>query len=312
MKRSRAKTIYAFCTLFLGYTFLCLTPLRSEEREHKKCSLSEIFDFNVILSKKDTKHTYWWLIFKCADLPMKVVKGFHDTVEVFQIVDFYQGEIRVLLTTVGGMGSVWRSEETHGDLFDIVVPHSYKQYDNYKYEFDGNVYKPKAKNDPYFIPNCDSLVAAVNISEVINNELNGRKSLIEAHRSAIKLYREVEKDSAATLLLNEMTRYIAISKVFVIGGIYDDRLSTKVDISIVNDLGFFLEQAGQFENARKILDGVISHHPDRIPAYLNIADAYMGLGKHSAARDYYKEYYERMVKAGKKQKIPTRVIQMLK
>lgn len=75
-----------------------------------------------------------------------------------------------------------------------------------------------------------------------------------------------------------------------------------------NDLGFLFEQAGFYPEAAELLKHITLKHPDRIVAYLNLADAYWALGKRAQAREAYDQYYEKMVAAKKPSKIPSRVI----
>jgi hypothetical protein len=78
-------------------------------------------------------------------------------------------------------------------------------------------------------------------------------------------------------------------------------------VGMFNDLGFFLEEAGQFQDAIDVLTEVIAKFPDRTPAFLNIADAYAGLKNNDKAKENYKKYIELMTTAGKQGKIPKRV-----
>lgn len=80
------------------------------------------------------------------------------------------------------------------------------------------------------------------------------------------------------------------------------------NVGIFNDLGFFLEETGQFRDAVDVLADVIVKFPDRTPAYLNIADAYAGLKNNDKAKENYKKYMDLMTKAGKQGKVPKRVI----
>ncbi|MHA6491896.1 tetratricopeptide repeat protein [Pseudomonas borbori] len=74
-----------------------------------------------------------------------------------------------------------------------------------------------------------------------------------------------------------------------------------------NDLGFLFEQAGYYQEAAELLKHITLKHPDRVVAYLNLADAYWGLGKKEPAKKAYSQYHEEMIKAGKEMRIPERV-----
>lgn len=75
-----------------------------------------------------------------------------------------------------------------------------------------------------------------------------------------------------------------------------------------NDLGFLFEQAGYYPEAAELLKHIPLKHPDRVVAYLNLADAYWALGKREQAQKAYNQYYERMVAAQKQSKTPHRVV----
>jgi len=83
------------------------------------------------------------------------------------------------------------------------------------------------------------------------------------------------------------------------------------EVEIFNDLGFFLEQAKRYKDAVEVLKAVLEVAPDRMVAYLNIGDAFLGLNDVSNAKAAYKEYQKRMLQSGKGSKIPKRIQQYL-
>ncbi|MHC8384671.1 tetratricopeptide repeat protein [Pseudomonas sp. LB3P14] len=76
-----------------------------------------------------------------------------------------------------------------------------------------------------------------------------------------------------------------------------------------NDLGFLFEQSGHYGEAVELLNYVVVNNPDRMVAYLNLADSYWGLGSKELAAESYKKYHSLMVQSGKTEKIPKRVIE---
>ncbi|WP_050483062.1 tetratricopeptide repeat protein [Pseudomonas sp. Ant30-3] len=76
-----------------------------------------------------------------------------------------------------------------------------------------------------------------------------------------------------------------------------------------NDLGFLFEQSGHYGEAVELLSYIVVSNPDRIVAYLNLADSYWGLGSKKLAAENYKKYHSLMVQSGKVEKIPKRVIE---
>ena len=85
------------------------------------------------------------------------------------------------------------------------------------------------------------------------------------------------------------------------------------DIPLMNDKAYYLEQAGAYAESIYILKKVISKSPDRVVAYLNIADAYWGNNEREEAKKSYEKYVELMKKQGKDtKKIPQRVYDRIK
>lgn len=78
-------------------------------------------------------------------------------------------------------------------------------------------------------------------------------------------------------------------------------------VQIANDYGFFLEQAGMYEEAVDVLYGVLTLAPDRMVAYLNLGDALWGLGEHGNAVNEYLIYSRTMEEVGLEEQIPERV-----
>ena len=60
--------------------------------------------------------------------------------------------------------------------------------------------------------------------------------------------------------------------------------------TIVNNLGFTLFKFEKYEESIGWLQKAIEIDPQRVVAYVNLADAYMKLGKTAEARQYYEKY----------------------
>ncbi len=82
---------------------------------------------------------------------------------------------------------------------------------------------------------------------------------------------------------------------------------TKGTLHIINDLGYFLVEAKRFSEGVKVLETVLSADSTRTPAYLNLGDAYVGLGQVDLAKTKYRKYCNQMEKAGMGDKIPARI-----
>jgi tetratricopeptide (TPR) repeat protein len=78
---------------------------------------------------------------------------------------------------------------------------------------------------------------------------------------------------------------------------------TVSNLEYYNDKGYYLEQSGLYKEAIYLLEKIIENFPDRTVAYINLGDAYWGLGKKEHAKKAYLVYVEQMTSKNKKEKI---------
>jgi tetratricopeptide (TPR) repeat protein len=83
-------------------------------------------------------------------------------------------------------------------------------------------------------------------------------------------------------------------------------------IYALNDYGFFLQEAENHQTAVPIFEAVIKEDSTRLVAYLNLADSFWALARKVEAKRFYQVYQRLMNKAGKLDKIPSRVGERLK
>ena len=83
---------------------------------------------------------------------------------------------------------------------------------------------------------------------------------------------------------------------------------TKNNLTAYNDIAYYLEQAGNYDEAHFLLEKIIINYPDRVVAYLNIADVYWALNEKEKANNAYNQYISLMTKDNKTDKIPQRVL----
>ncbi len=82
-------------------------------------------------------------------------------------------------------------------------------------------------------------------------------------------------------------------------------------LTTFNDIGYYLEQSGLYEEAIYLLEKIINQHPDRTVAYINLGDAYWGLGDKDKAQQAYKTYVKQMKANAKGTKIPKQVLERI-
>ena len=120
-----------------------------------------------------------------------------------------------------------------------------------------------------------------------------------ASRQAALLYRAGDKAGAVASL-----KPLLADKI--LDTLYDKPGNAGVS-RLLNDYGFYLAEAGDPKDAEEVLSIVLTEDPDRVPAYLNIADAQFALGRLPEARVNYRRYRELMMREGKADKVPPRV-----
>jgi tetratricopeptide (TPR) repeat protein len=84
------------------------------------------------------------------------------------------------------------------------------------------------------------------------------------------------------------------------------------NVEEANNLAFVLEGKKSYHQSIYILQAIIKQFPNRVVAYLNLADAYWGLGNIEEAKKYYEKYISLMKSQGKDlTKIPLRVYERI-
>ncbi|PZX01904.1 hypothetical protein DFS28_101251 [Pseudomonas sp. 478] len=125
---------------------------------------------------------------------------------------------------------------------------------------------------------------------------------------ALAAYKKLDKEK-----FNELMSYFLVSgdedsacapETYVVGKYYFPK-----NPGWSNDLGFLFEESGHYGEAVELLSYIVANNPDRVVAYLNLADSYWGLGNKKQAAENYKKYTSLMVQSGKNAKIPKRVIE---
>jgi tetratricopeptide (TPR) repeat protein len=214
-----------------------------------------------------------------------------DKVKVLLIVNEISN-YKILATRTNGYRDisfiVWKDPENHslGDVIDTAT-------------FNGTQYVKRTNHTAKIVLSDkqdfkeESVSIEKNLSDLCLSN-NGKSNLSKKYSETLTLFKSGKKSEAAQTLLKAVG-----PKPWTI----DNN-----NVGIFNDLGLFLEEAGQFQDAVDVLADVITKFPDRTPAYLNLADAYAGLKNNDKAKENYKKYRDLMTKAGKQAKIPPRVI----
>ncbi len=83
---------------------------------------------------------------------------------------------------------------------------------------------------------------------------------------------------------------------------------SKNKLEKLNNLAFYFEKSGNYQEAVDLLESITQQFPNRVVAYLNLADAYWGLDNEEKAKENYRKYVS-LMKSQKKDlsRIPKRV-----
>lgn len=137
------------------------------------------------------------------------------------------------------------------------------------------------------------------------------KRLEDAWNKATALYKRGDAKTASATMesaIGTIQLALAVSSYPVQG---DDPADKKL-VGEFNDFGFFLFGAGRFKDAVDVLGAVTDTETDRVPAYLNLADAQYASGDRAGAKTNYAEFRKRMAAAGKAASVPPRVAERLR
>lgn len=157
-----------------------------------------------------------------------------------------------------------------------------------------DAYKPIYENNPVFRWRIDK--KAIDIS--------GRENLISLYEIISDIY--YEKD------INNISPFHTMPKADLVRAIIyyiptTDLNINKKNIEKYNNIAFFFEELGLYNQAITILNQVINFNPERTVAHLNLADTYWKKNQKKLAKKSYQTYINVHKKSGVKNKIPDRV-----
>ncbi len=79
---------------------------------------------------------------------------------------------------------------------------------------------------------------------------------------------------------------------------------SKENLILYNDIAYYLEKLNAYKESIFLLEKIINQFPNRTVAYINLGDAYWGVGEEQKAKETYNKYIVLMKSSGKEQKIP--------
>ena len=96
---------------------------------------------------------------------------------------------------------------------------------------------------------------------------------------------------------------------FVINFLFKDLFKIAKNQVLLNNVGYYLERGGFYNEAIYILEEVVRNYPNRTVAFINLGDAYWGSASKNKAKDAYLKYIKLMKLGNNEKKIPQRVIE---
>lgn len=84
------------------------------------------------------------------------------------------------------------------------------------------------------------------------------------------------------------------------------------NLSNYNNIAYYLEKAKAYNEAIYLLEKILEKFPNRTVAYINLGDAYWGLGDTEKAKAAYQTYIKQMKESGKEKKIPKVILERVK
>lgn len=203
------------------------------------------------------------------------------------------------------------------------------------YEYNASTVKQKH----VYSFSCKNNIVYLTSKEIIKQSREGTvsdKIYLKNYVLKNQLYSELEdlgsslnnsllkNDSfAMTNLYNNLYEKIGIliysiknDSKFIDAPLEEDKYLKKVSIlntNKLNDVAYFLEQTGAYKESIYLLNEIIKKDPDRIVAYLNLADAQWGIEQFDNAKKSYQKYISLMKSQNKDlNKIPLRVKERIK
>ncbi len=187
---------------------------------------------------------------------------------------------QVLKTVSNGMRDIAIYQDDFSGSYEIDTIH-----------FNGQTY---SKPSTDVLSSEEALVVKL-YADAINIISKNSNSIDDIYKECLKLYKAGHVKEAASVLYS----------------IFNSSREKQItnSITVLNDLGFFLEQSDQHRKAIEVLENVVKQAPSRTVAYLNLGDAYLGAKDSTKALKNYTLYISQMKENGKESRIPRRVLE---
>jgi tetratricopeptide (TPR) repeat protein len=255
------------------------------------------FSFEKVILTNNTSEQYWIIDCDCD------CTGDNNTLN---LISWKINRDPILLLSIDNIKS-YRIIDKFTNKFKEIVAYTrdelpeggYNEGYNDTLIFDGKHYICKGTTHNISLSPFDTAAYLIKIKKNLFPRQNEAwRSIKENYIQSLSIFKSGKKPEAAQLLLKSIG-----SKPWTIDN---------SNVTIFNDLGYFLTEAAQYKDAVDVLVEVIAKFPDRTVAYLNIADAYSGLNNIIAAKENYQKYIVMMTNDGKQAKIPKRVTDFMK
>ena len=192
----------------------------------------------------------------------------------------------------------------NNDIFGTYIPYNQKHFNPYYNE-------EKILERLYETGTCDrKATKEANIEVLVNGKWIPQEQSWNTKEE--KVANTNQTSTNLSLTLNQLFENAKTNQKLTIENINEvlksEELNTK-NLQKYNDIAYYLQQSNANDEAIFLLEKIIEKFPNRTVAYLNLADAYNGVGSKEKAEINYEKYISLMKQDNKESKIPQRVLE---
>lgn len=194
------------------------------------------------------------------------------------------------------------------DEIEILKTGAYTQIPTYNpKEFYPYYNEEKILNRLYETGTCDKeLTQKANIEVLVGDKWIAQEQSWNIKKEEISNTIQLNLNEVLKNLKEKKETNLSIENLNEI--LKNEELNQKT-VQKYNDIAYYLQQKNVNNEAIFLLEKIIEKFPNRIVAYLNLADAYDGLGNKEKAKKNYGKYINLMKQDNKEVKIPKRVLE---
>lgn len=270
---------------------------KTESELKDSCKIS-LYQTEVMLLRDQLNKSLYYLKVKNSNSELEKVLDFSD--EEFTDIKLVCKDTSFIISLQNNFGNnYWFTHltfEINKELAETLITRIYRSESNR----NGTYISGKNLNKKTLLKDFKiNLLDSIKTTQIYSFE-----GFQEEKEPEIKQYFDLIKNLSQENRIEELK--LAGNK-FVLNYILEKITLKSSNLSQYNDIGYYLERSKIYDEAIYVLEKVVEKFPKRTVAYINLGDAYWGLGDQSKAKEAYKKYTVQMEKKNKSGKIPPRV-----